>query len=217
METYNEYSVVPSIFNLVSYDEVGAPTRLKFAQRVTLEHWLEPGWVNDLVFNELGRTIGLSERIYVTDKVLSNVPPRRVDALSLDVVTQSIRNLVDNGHEPSAMLLPIEAFKEVHNVWNSSSRLISYHPETISVEGRDVRLFWSNKYNPFHFCYIVSRDCANWTARPSLDVRLTVDFVELEPRRMQVTVESRFDVSEIRADAVIALEIANLEPMEIGG
>gem|GEM_PF-3236082 len=214
VQTYNEYSLLPDVVELQDFDERTAPTRLKFARRILIDHWNDPSYVHDLVFYELGRTIAISERKFVTDELLMKVKATTVERFDFDALVTAITKLSSKGDLPSAVLLPIELFHDVVSLWNSSGSLIQYHPERITVAGTQMRLFWSNKYNPFQNAFVISKDFASWTASPSRAERLKVVFDQEKASNMRVTVEACFDYRVLKESAVEAFRITTLKPLD---
>lgn len=214
LRSYDEYSILPSVATLINYNPTTNPTRLKFAQTIKLDHWLDPSYVHDLVFYELGRTIGLSEQKFIVNELLGGIPGTQVEHLDLETVTRAVTDLAVDGHKPSAILLPIELYQEVFNSWAAGGRLMSYHPQRLMIAGMEIRMLWSNKYNPFKRCFVLRRDFANWIARPSAEERVQVDFDQTGPAEMRVTVESRFDYRVVDAQAVKTFRISSVDEQD---
>jgi hypothetical protein len=115
-----------------------------------IDHWRSPEYVHDLVFQDLGRIIGLSETKYLYDKLMDDTfASRQAGEFNLSIVRDAATTMAADGLIPTALILPIELYRDVFTRWDPSGRLITYGPrESINLEGIRIRLLWSNNFVP---------------------------------------------------------------------
>lgn len=208
--SYKEYSVLPSLVLLKDYGPQweGEGEFLKFASKVPAEHeWFtDPSNVPDMVFYDLARSIGLSERAYLIKEMQSLHGAVRRTGISLQVIAGEVQEMIARRVTPTAILLPIEIFKEVHTRWDPTGRAIRYGPnESLTLGGAEMRLFWSNKFTPFRECFVVSKKFARWIAKPSTDDRLQVIYENDGNRITSILMQTVFRFEPIRPEGVTVI------------
>ncbi len=203
--TYAEYSVLPSLVTLRDYAHSDTGEFFKFASHIRAgEGWFtDPNVVPDLVFYDLARSIGLSERAYLVKEMQGLRGAARTSDLTLETLTRVVGELKERGHTPTAILLPIEVFQEAHLIWDPSFHLIRYGPrESITIGGTEMRLVWSNKFNPFDEGFVVSSSFARWVAKPSVEERLQVTYESDDERITGVLMQTLFSLEVLHEDAL---------------
>jgi hypothetical protein len=212
IEIYKQYSMIPSVSTTDTAPPNSSLSFDKFGRKILIDHWLDPSYVHDILFHDLGRIIGLSERKYFIDQLAKNVSPQRMD-ISLGLIEQSAAEMAESHGAPTAILLPIELYQKVHANWDPSWRTIRYNPDRFVFADTQIRIFWSNMYTPFKIVYLVAPSFGIWTTRRPKDERLEVLFNPQSDTSMEVTVQTVFNFQVRTAEAVRAFEIPNLPEM----
>ena len=211
LNTYSEYSLLPWIINLNQATENSLLRFEKFAFTVRVGYWNDFSYIHDPVFYDLARSVGLSERKYIMEKLEEGTTPHATE-LNLQVVTEHIREMVADRYPPTVIALPIELHHAVNLEWDPTWQAIQFNPDRLRIDDMDVRILWSNKYMPFKRAYLVNRDFGVWTTKEPKDRRLEVVFRRVTEELMEVTVQTVFNFQFLETGAVRSFEILNLPP-----
>jgi hypothetical protein len=216
IDTYNQYSILPSVVNLQKSVGVDSDTPHKFARHLTVDHWLDQSYVHDLVFIEMGRVIGLSETKYLVERIEKEIRPVSGNAFDMDLISHHAHELSEKKYNPTALILPIQLYREFFNKWVLTRHLKIHGPgEQITLDGLRMRLVWSNKFVPLSRALIVNKYFADWTCSPSPDDRIQVNFAPKDETNMDVQVESKFRMEIKRPELVVSLDIPNLPALDV--
>jgi hypothetical protein len=191
VRAYHEDSILNQLCTVENYVE-SLHSNLIFFQigkRVSIpKEWME---LTDrvLLVDDLGATVALGERNYLNDfwskQIRTEVFPAA--RFALNDFQQILQELASN-MKPTALLSPIERYEEMAS-WNrnglSQSGGIRWEYRStkfVMKDGRELSIFWSNKFAPLDKFVLIDQSATRWVVKPDPDSgdRLTAFFVQNE-------------------------------------
>lgn len=148
---------------------------------VPLEWFTETNIASDLVFQEFGSDIALSEKKFLLEeKILktTGILRKRVDAFNLEGLGETAGLLLEGGFMPTILFAPIEYYVQFYADWLGRNLQIGKDQNTVIIMGHRMHVFWSNKYIPFKQFIFIDKSFGEWVSKPSFDNRL---YVKISP------------------------------------
>jgi hypothetical protein len=189
---YNESSLVQNVSMIENY-ESSMHARLTLGQ-IGIRANVLRDWIEDrnriLLVDDFGRSVAWGERNYLQDfwserTQLIKFPKRE---FNFDDFHRILRELCTSIN-PTVLLAPIERYSEIASWWlyetskpQSGIRLALGRPYFVFEDGRELRVYWSNRYVPLDHFVLVDPSATRWLVKPDSDTggRLTAEFVENE-------------------------------------
>lgn len=222
VKAYNESSLVQNVSIIENYNPA-IHARLSFGQigiRVPIPRdWIERG--NHVILaDDFGRAIAGEERNY-----LQNLWSERVQVIkfpkeefNFDGFHKILRGLCTS-FNPTVLLAPIEKYSEIASWWlhgssksQSGIRLALGRPYFVFEDGRELRVYWSNRYVPLDHFVLVDPSATHWIVKPDSDTggRLTATFVEndKDPNKIDFLVKTVVAADLIDRERVKAFDFA---------
>ena len=190
IRAYNEESLVQNVSVIENY-EPSTHARLTFGQ-IGVRAPIPRVWIEEsnriLLVDDFGRSIAWGERNYLQNlwserTQLIKFPKRE---FNLDDFHRILRELCTSIN-PTVLLAPIERYSEIVSWWlrgrsksQSGIRLALGRPYFVFEDGRELRVYWSNRYVPLDHFVLVDPSATHWIVKPDSDTgsRLTAVFVE---------------------------------------
>lgn len=190
MKAYNEESIVQNVSVIENY-EPSTHARLTFGQ-IGVRHSIPRVWIEEsnriLLVDDFGRSVAWGERNY-----LQTLWSERTQLIkfskrefNFDDFHRILRELCTS-FNPTVLLAPIERYSEIVSWWlrgpskpQSGIRLALGRPYFVLEDGRELRVYWSNRYVPLDHFVLVDPSSTHWIVKPDSDTggRLTSTFVE---------------------------------------
>jgi hypothetical protein len=159
-----------------------------------------------------GRSIAIGEERYLVEKLLNSRDSKHITeaSLSATAISKAFRDMGPNFH-PKAVFVPLAFHFDLH-VGKLPGVALRYDR---SVQGRAIldcglgeapRVFWSNKYVPFHGLIFVDETIGEWIVKTTDKHWLMVDIRPTkEETKVDVTVKTiaYFDISNPTAELVL--------------
>jgi hypothetical protein len=188
-KAYNETSLVQNLSIVENY-EPSIHAQLTFGQiclRVPILSSLIEETNRFLLVDDIGRSIAFGERRHLQDVWSKQVQVNRFSKGEFN--SEGFQRLVlklSAGINPTILLAPIERYVEVNSWWmhgrTTGMRWELGRSYLVLEDGREFRLFWSNKHAPLDYFVLVDASATRWVVKPdpAMSGRLTTMFVENE-------------------------------------
>jgi hypothetical protein len=184
-ESYYKASIVDKIVDIRDYRH-GDEDFIRIFRRVYVpDEWFtqtdKMEIMSDLVFEEFGSDIALSEKKYfIEEKILKDEQIRRnkVDEINLKSLEKTADLLLNDGFLPTVIFAPVEYYVQFYADWLGSNLQIGKDPHTIKMSGRSYSIFWTNKYAPFKEFIFIDKSFGEWISKPSFNERF---YVKISP------------------------------------
>jgi hypothetical protein len=208
-DSYFKASVIDQIVN-VRDCERGDENFLRLYRRIYVpkEWFTRTDIFSDLVFQEFGSDIALSEKKFIVDEILKNNQIRRttVDEINLRNLEETAGSLIGAGFEPTVILAPIDYFVPFYAEWLGPNLQIGMDRHKATLLRRQYSIFWSNMYMPFKEFIFLDRSFAEWISKPSFNNRFYVKISpsdKIDQYDFLAYTTLRFSITDLRKIAIL--------------
>jgi hypothetical protein len=178
VKNYQTGSVAPYIARKVFCDDssvldINSYTRINLYHNIDKKEYLDPSYIWDYLFADVGRAIKRDEQKYIFQTILEKCeePDNEFKRGTTDfkIIEDETERLSAIGYMPSVLLAPVDLMvpfmRFFHNNidWSTGNEILKLE------NGINLELIWSNKYAPLGDFIITSPESGKWLVVPDLD------------------------------------------------
>lgn len=149
--------------------QVGAVYRI--GPEILVDSYSQTGTYTSPRIIGIGRNIAIGEEKYLIDTLSNKISNKFIEkSFSPQTITDALMKMDSNFH-PNSVFIPLDFYLTLHASTASNFRIVyPQGPKSFLVLGpRRLRVFWSNKYNPFKNLIFIDRQIGQWIVKPAQD------------------------------------------------